>query len=58
MQGRSFKANEVTQEICDRSRVFRLLGSDNRVILLDSRPTDSPTAPPNLYVLAGHENTF
>ncbi len=28
MQGRTFKANEVSQEICDKSRVFRLLGSD------------------------------
>ncbi|KAF5901599.1 mitogen-activated protein kinase kinase kinase kinase 5 isoform X1, partial [Clarias magur] len=28
MQGKSFKSNEVTQEICDSSRVFRLLGSD------------------------------
>ncbi|XP_061172597.1 mitogen-activated protein kinase kinase kinase kinase 3-like isoform X4 [Saccostrea echinata] len=57
MQGRSFKANEVTQEICDRTRNFRLLGSD-RVILLESRPTDSPSAESNLYVLAGHENNF
>ncbi|XP_078313219.1 mitogen-activated protein kinase kinase kinase kinase 5-like isoform X5 [Crassostrea virginica] len=57
MQGRSFKANEVTQEICDRTRNFRLLGSD-RVILLESRPTDSPSVESNLYVLAGHENNF
>lgn len=57
MQGRSFKANEVTQEICDRSRRFRLLGSD-RVIVLESRPTDQPDAASNLYVLAGHENTY
>ena len=28
MQGRSFKNNEVTQEICDRSRIFKLVGSD------------------------------
>ena len=28
MQGRSFKTGEITQEICDRSRVFKLLGSD------------------------------
>ncbi|CAG5132091.1 unnamed protein product, partial [Candidula unifasciata] len=57
MQGRSFKANEVTQEICDKSRIFRLLGSD-RVICLESRPTDDPSASSNLYVLAGHENTY
>lgn len=57
MQGRSFKANEVTQEICDKTRIFRLLGSD-RVICLESRPTSDPKANSNLYVLAGHENTY
>nr|XP_006815628.1 PREDICTED: mitogen-activated protein kinase kinase kinase kinase 5 [Saccoglossus kowalevskii] len=57
MQGRNFKANEVTQEICDKSRMFKLLGSD-KVIILESRPTDDPTAQSNLYILAGHENTY
>ncbi|CAH1790870.1 unnamed protein product [Owenia fusiformis] len=57
MQGRSFKANEVTQEISDRSRIFRLLGFD-RSIVLESRPTDEPDANSNLYVLAGHEATY
>ncbi|XP_055878819.1 mitogen-activated protein kinase kinase kinase kinase 5-like isoform X1 [Biomphalaria glabrata] len=57
MQGRSFKGNEVTQEIIDKSRIFRLLGSD-RVICLESRPTHDPNANSNLYVLAGHENTY
>ncbi|XP_036397664.1 mitogen-activated protein kinase kinase kinase kinase 5 isoform X1 [Megalops cyprinoides] len=57
MQGKSFKSNEVTQEICDQSRVFRLLGSD-RVVVLESRPTDNPTALSNLYILAGHENSY
>ncbi|KAM6917911.1 mitogen-activated protein kinase kinase kinase kinase 5 [Lycodopsis pacificus] len=57
MQGKNFKSNEVTQEICDRSRVFRLLGSD-RVVVLQSRPTDNPTAYSNLYILAGHENSY
>ena len=28
MQGRSFKNSEVTQEIFDRTRIFKLLGSD------------------------------
>jgi CNH domain. len=28
MQGRSLKNGEVTQEIVDKSRVYRLLGSD------------------------------
>ncbi|XP_066535082.1 mitogen-activated protein kinase kinase kinase kinase 5 [Hoplias malabaricus] len=57
MQGKSFKSNEVTQEISDPSRVFRLLGSD-RVVVLESRPTDHPTAFSNLYILAGHENSY
>ncbi|XP_051503308.1 mitogen-activated protein kinase kinase kinase kinase 5-like [Myxocyprinus asiaticus] len=57
MQGKSFKSNEVTQEISDPSRVFRLLGSD-RVVVLESRPTDHPTALSNLYILAGHENSY
>ncbi|XP_035465436.1 mitogen-activated protein kinase kinase kinase kinase 5 isoform X1 [Scophthalmus maximus] len=57
MQGKSFKSNEVTQEISDPSRVFRLLGSD-RVVVLESRPTDNPTAPSNLFILAGHENSY
>ncbi|XP_028826478.1 mitogen-activated protein kinase kinase kinase kinase 5 isoform X3 [Denticeps clupeoides] len=57
MQGKSFKSNEVTQEISDPSRVFRLLGSD-RVVVLESRPTDNPTAYSNLYILAGHENSY
>ncbi|XP_056292054.1 mitogen-activated protein kinase kinase kinase kinase 3-like isoform X6 [Pseudoliparis swirei] len=57
MQGRSFKTNEVTQEISDITRIFRLLGSD-RVVVLESRPTDNPTAHSNLYILAGHENSY
>ncbi|XP_030346574.1 mitogen-activated protein kinase kinase kinase kinase 3 isoform X14 [Strigops habroptila] len=28
MQGRSFRSNEITQEISDNTRIFRLLGSD------------------------------
>nr|XP_032811664.1 mitogen-activated protein kinase kinase kinase kinase 5-like [Petromyzon marinus] len=57
MQGKSFKANEVTQEISDHTRVFRLLGSE-RVVVLESRPTDHPTAHSNLYTLAGHESSY
>ncbi|XP_059087695.1 uncharacterized protein LOC131884074 [Tigriopus californicus] len=37
MQGRSFKNNEITQEICDRTRIFKLLGSD-RSIVVQSEP--------------------
>ncbi|XP_075469948.1 mitogen-activated protein kinase kinase kinase kinase 5 isoform X2 [Ascaphus truei] len=57
MQGKNFKSNEVTQEISDVTRVFRLLGSD-RVVVLESRPTSNPTAHSNLYILAGHENSY
>ncbi|XP_029554531.1 mitogen-activated protein kinase kinase kinase kinase 3 isoform X4 [Salmo trutta] len=57
MQGRSFKTNEITQEISDNTRIFSLLGSD-RVVVLESRPTDNPTAASNLYILAGHENSY
>ncbi|XP_046899454.1 mitogen-activated protein kinase kinase kinase kinase 3 isoform X1 [Hypomesus transpacificus] len=57
MQGRSFKSNEITQEISDNTRMFRLLGSD-RVVVLESRPTDHPTEHSNLYILAGHENSY
>ncbi|XP_030641628.1 mitogen-activated protein kinase kinase kinase kinase 3 isoform X2 [Chanos chanos] len=57
MQGRSFKTNEITQEISDNSRIFRLLGSD-RSVVLESRPTDNPTAQCNLYILTGHENSY
>nr|XP_033791973.1 mitogen-activated protein kinase kinase kinase kinase 3 isoform X8 [Geotrypetes seraphini] len=57
MQGRSFRSNEITQEISDSTRIFRLLGSD-RVVVLESRPTDNPSANSNLYILAGHENSY
>ncbi|CAL8080177.1 unnamed protein product [Orchesella dallaii] len=65
MQGRSFRNGDITQEITDQSRIFRLLGSDreDKVILVESRP--NPTGLPltteegvNLYTLAGHEATF
>ncbi|XP_045591851.2 mitogen-activated protein kinase kinase kinase kinase 3 isoform X3 [Procambarus clarkii] len=67
MQGRSFKNGEITQEIIDNSRLFRLLGSD-RIITLESRPSsmlecDSGTMAEanqgvNLYILAGHESSM
>ncbi|XP_066987136.1 mitogen-activated protein kinase kinase kinase kinase 5 isoform X11 [Macrobrachium rosenbergii] len=67
MQGRSFKNGEITQEIIDNSRIFRLLGSD-RIITLESRPssmleTSSGTLSEgnqgvNLYILAGHESSM
>ncbi|CAF0992499.1 unnamed protein product [Adineta steineri] len=38
MQGRSLKDNEVTQEVYDQTRSFRVIGSD-RLIVLQSRPS-------------------
>ena len=29
-----------------------------RVVLIESRPSESPEADANLYILAGHENTY
>uniref|UniRef100_A0A3Q4H4I7 Mitogen-activated protein kinase kinase kinase kinase n=1 Tax=Neolamprologus brichardi TaxID=32507 RepID=A0A3Q4H4I7_NEOBR len=46
MQGRSFKTNEITQEISDSTQT------------LTCQPTDNPTAHSNLYILAGHENSY
>ncbi|GIY17129.1 hypothetical protein CDAR_599801 [Caerostris darwini] len=57
MQGRNFKNNEIVQEITDHSRIFRMLGSD-RIVVLESRPTNEPKSPSNLYILAGHENSY
>ncbi|XP_069991895.1 mitogen-activated protein kinase kinase kinase kinase 3 isoform X1 [Penaeus vannamei] len=66
MQGRSFKNGEITQEIIDNSRLFRLLGSD-RIITLESRPSSmlEPSSAAsgenqgvNLYILAGHESSM
>lgn len=34
MQGRSLKNGEITQEICDMSRTYRLLGSDKYVQMI------------------------
>ena len=52
---RSFKTNEVTQETCDESKEYRLLGSDS-LCVLESKPVDDPEAYCNLYLLRGHED--
>ncbi|KAM6909074.1 mitogen-activated protein kinase kinase kinase kinase 2 [Xenentodon cancila] len=57
LKGRSFHSDEVTQEITDVSRVFQVLGT-NRDIILQSKPTDDPSAPSNLYILTGHESSY
>uniref|UniRef100_A0A8D3DDK8 Mitogen-activated protein kinase kinase kinase kinase n=1 Tax=Scophthalmus maximus TaxID=52904 RepID=A0A8D3DDK8_SCOMX len=57
LKGKSFHSNEVTQEITDESRVFRVLGN-SRDIILHSTPTDDPSALSNLYILTGHESSY
>ncbi|XP_011333618.1 mitogen-activated protein kinase kinase kinase kinase 5 isoform X4 [Ooceraea biroi] len=61
MQGRSFKNGEVTQEISDPSRTYRLLGSD-KVVMLESHLVHSGTLTESegadLYILAGHEASY
>ncbi|CAN9509775.1 unnamed protein product [Ophioblennius macclurei] len=57
LKGRSFRADEVTQEITDETRVFKVLGT-NRDIILQSTPTDEPSALSNLYILTGHESSY
>uniref|UniRef100_A0A8C5E1M3 Mitogen-activated protein kinase kinase kinase kinase n=1 Tax=Gouania willdenowi TaxID=441366 RepID=A0A8C5E1M3_GOUWI len=56
MQGKSFKSNEVNVIVMiDYETCLCLLC---RVVVLESRPTDIPTALSNLYTLAGHENSY
>ncbi|XP_069374763.1 mitogen-activated protein kinase kinase kinase kinase 2 isoform X4 [Paralichthys olivaceus] len=57
LKGKSFHSNEVTQEITDESRVFRVLGT-SRDIILQSTPTHDPSALSNLYILTGHESSY
>ncbi|EPY78882.1 mitogen-activated protein kinase kinase kinase kinase 2-like protein [Camelus ferus] len=57
MQGRSLDTNEVTQEITDKTRIFRVLGA-HRDIILESVPTDKPGAHSNLYILMGHQSSY
>ncbi|XP_076581292.1 mitogen-activated protein kinase kinase kinase kinase 2 isoform X1 [Chaetodon auriga] len=57
LKGKSFHSNEVTQEITDETRVFRVLGT-NRDIILQSTPTEDPSALSNLYILTGHESSY
>ncbi|XP_029310711.1 mitogen-activated protein kinase kinase kinase kinase 2 isoform X2 [Cottoperca gobio] len=57
LKGKSFHSNEVTQEITDESREFRVLGT-NRDIILQSTPPDDPSALSNLYILTGHESSY
>ncbi|XP_053199835.1 mitogen-activated protein kinase kinase kinase kinase 2 isoform X2 [Scomber japonicus] len=57
LKGKNFHSNEVTQEITDESRVFKVLGT-NRDIILQSTPTVDPSALSNVYILTGHESSY
>uniref|UniRef100_A0A452QQY1 Mitogen-activated protein kinase kinase kinase kinase n=1 Tax=Ursus americanus TaxID=9643 RepID=A0A452QQY1_URSAM len=61
MQGRSFRSNEKPWKMFLLTVVFKnnfCLFITFRVVVLESRPTDNPTANSNLYILAGHENSY
>ncbi|KAL5287300.1 MAP4K1 family protein [Megaselia abdita] len=61
MQGKSLKNGEITQEIKDMSRTYRLLGSD-KVVALESQLVKSGSLGSeeghDLYILAGHEASY
>ncbi|CAM4516934.1 unnamed protein product [Leuciscus chuanchicus] len=57
LKGRSLHNCEITQEITDESRVFKVLGT-HRDIVLQSTPTENPSATNNLYILTGHESSY
>lgn len=57
MQGRSFLSDQVTQDIFEPTKIFRLVGRD-RVIVLESSLMDSPDELADLYVVTGHEDTL
>uniref|UniRef100_A0A8B9RBF7 Mitogen-activated protein kinase kinase kinase kinase n=1 Tax=Astyanax mexicanus TaxID=7994 RepID=A0A8B9RBF7_ASTMX len=60
MQGRSFRSNEFRNKITQAAtlRVCVWCVFFFRVVVLESRPTENPTAHSNLYILAGHENSY
>uniref|UniRef100_A0A8C9TWE8 Mitogen-activated protein kinase kinase kinase kinase 2 n=1 Tax=Scleropages formosus TaxID=113540 RepID=A0A8C9TWE8_SCLFO len=57
LRGRCLQSSEITQEITDESRAFRVLGTI-RDIILESTPTGSPSASSSLYILTGHESSY
>ncbi|XP_050315103.1 LOW QUALITY PROTEIN: mitogen-activated protein kinase kinase kinase kinase 5 [Anthonomus grandis grandis] len=61
VQGRSLKNGEITQEITDTSRTYKLLGSD-KVVMLESNLLRGNTLTNeeghDLYILAGHEASY
>uniref|UniRef100_A0A182U1X4 Mitogen-activated protein kinase kinase kinase kinase n=1 Tax=Anopheles melas TaxID=34690 RepID=A0A182U1X4_9DIPT len=64
-QGRSLRNGEITQEITDTSRIYELIGSDNKVVMLQSRTIRADSGGEgtsdvghDLYILAGHEASY
>ncbi|KAL0860114.1 hypothetical protein ABMA27_010422 [Loxostege sticticalis] len=61
VQGRSLRHADVTQEITDHSRAYRLLGHD-KVVVLESHILQNNTLSGedgnDLYILAGHEASY
>lgn len=57
LQGRSFRTEKVVQEINDLSRVYRVLGHDDTIVL-ESKLTISNSNESDIYILTGHENTL
>uniref|UniRef100_A0A671MX49 non-specific serine/threonine protein kinase n=1 Tax=Sinocyclocheilus anshuiensis TaxID=1608454 RepID=A0A671MX49_9TELE len=57
LKGLSLHNCEITQEISDKSRQFKVLGT-HRDIVLQSTPTENPSATSNLYILTGHESSY
>uniref|UniRef100_U5EYJ4 Mitogen-activated protein kinase kinase kinase kinase n=1 Tax=Corethrella appendiculata TaxID=1370023 RepID=U5EYJ4_9DIPT len=65
LQGRSLRNGEITQEITDKSHIYRLIGSD-KVVVLESQIVRTETAENSsneehghdLYIVAGHEASY
>ncbi|XP_025425653.1 mitogen-activated protein kinase kinase kinase kinase 3 isoform X2 [Sipha flava] len=58
VQGRCLKNGEITQEIVDKSRTYKLLGSD-KILLLESHMVSKKSDDgADLYILAGHEASY
>ncbi|KAK6622640.1 hypothetical protein RUM43_008482 [Polyplax serrata] len=65
VQGRSLKNGEITQQIEDKSRTYRLVGADRVVVLESHMAQDRPRVATltedtgaDLYILAGHEASY
>jgi len=55
LQGRSLHSGKVNVEMNDPRRTFRLLGCES-IAVVESKPSDHPNAPCNLYILASNRN--